>query len=429
MSLPDNLARSLRRPLRLLARPARAAAGRSMTIQSYRGYGTPREVFLMGRVFHQPGGVLRPHRRGLVRDLIDTAWRFLRWGAAGASVTARFGGTDRQTVTDGRGYFRLRMQPAGPPPAGRLWHRMDLETPGPAGTTIRAKGELFIPPESCRFVVISDIDDTVVHTGVANKAMMVYRLFFQPVHSRVAFPGVAALYRALHRGPSGDQLNPMLYVSRGPWSLYEVLDEFFHIHDIPVGPILFLRDWGLTLQRPLPPRAAGHKLDLIRGMLSLYDRLPFVLIGDSGQRDPEIYAQIVREHPGRVRAVYVRNVSRDPRRRRAIEDLAVEVAQAGSSLLLAADSFAMAQHAATHDLISSADLREVLAERTANRVPAGDRPSRAVVQPTRAATREAVQRGDLEEALAQPTRDDAPPSVTVEPEDRAKPEPPAPDSP
>ena len=171
-------------------------------------------------------------------------------------------------------------------------------------------------------MVISDIDDTVMHTGVASKAMMLWRLFMQGAESRVAFPGVAAFLRALHAGASGAEHNPMLYVSRAPWTNYEVLDAFFRLHGIPVGPLLFLREWGLTVQSPLPRRGKGHKLELIRNMLALYRDLPFVLVGDSGQRDPEIYAQVVREHPGRVLAVYVRNVSRDPERVRAIEALA-----------------------------------------------------------------------------------------------------------
>src|SRR3546814_6066391 len=62
--------------------------------------------------------------------------------------------------------------------------------------------------------------------------------------------------------------------------------------------------------------AKDHKLALIRNMLELYDQFPFVLIGDSGQRDPEIYAQVVREHPGRVAAIYIRDVTRNPERDR-----------------------------------------------------------------------------------------------------------------
>jgi phosphatidate phosphatase APP1 len=67
-------------------------------------------------------------------------------------------------------------------------------------------------------VIISDIDDTVMVTGVAHELVMLWRLFARPAASRVPFPGVAAFYRALHAGGTGQEQNPMLYVSRGPWT-------------------------------------------------------------------------------------------------------------------------------------------------------------------------------------------------------------------
>jgi len=420
------LSGGLRRALRLLSRPARADRGRGgVVIQAYRGYGTRREVFLMGRVFRQPGGGPRPAAATLGRDLIDLVRRILRRGVRRAELTARFAGATERVATDRDGYFRLRLCPAEPPPADRLWHRVTLSLAEPHGSDAGAdtRADVFIPPASARCVVISDIDDTVMHTGVANKAMMMWRLFVQGAASRTAFPGVAAFYRALHGGRSGAEQNPMLYVSRGPWSLYEVLEAFFRRHAIPVGPILFLREWGLTLQRPLPPQAKGHKLALVREILSLYDDLPFVLIGDSGQHDPEMYAQVVREHPGRVRAIYIRNVTRAAGRRQEIDSLAEEVAAAGSTLLLAADSFAMARHAADHGLIPPAALDAVLAERAAEAeegapgapgAPARE-PRAAVVEPTPQATRAAVAAGAVDAALEQDTGDDAPPSVAVEP--------------
>ena len=394
----------------LLARPVRATARQGpVIVQPYRGYGSREEIFLIGRVFRQP--VLGAGRRGVARDLVDLLRRFLRWGLAEAALIARFGGTEQRIATDRDGYFRVHMRPARSPPVGRLWHRIELELVEPA--RVMAEGELFVPPAGCRYVVISDIDDTVVQTGVANKLIMLWRLFMQGPRSRAAFPGMAALLRALHEGRSGHEVNPMLYVSRAPWSIYEVLDEFFRLHRIPIGPILFLREWGLTLQNPLPRRAPDHKLELIRNMLALYHDLPFVLIGDSGQRDPEIYAQLVQEHPGRVRAIYVRNVSRDPTRHRAIQDLASQVVGAGSSLLLAADSLAMAEHAVEHGLISPGARARVLAE-------LADEPDRPAADRGAAGdTRHARSAGELLDALGQVSEQAAPRSVALEAERRS----------
>jgi phosphatidate phosphatase APP1 len=390
------LMRGLRRLLHLLARPVRATRAQGpVVLQPYRGYGSLDEVFLIGRAFRQPGG---SSSDGLWGDLRDLMRRFLRRSIADAPLVARFCGAEQRLRTDRDGYFRVHIKPRERPPADRRWHALELELIDPQG--VKATGELFVPPPACRFVVISDVDDTITETGVANKVLMLWRLFMQGADSRTAFPGVAALLRALHRGASGGELNPMLYVSRGPWSIYEVLDAFFNDHRIPIGPVLFLREWGLTWESPRPRRAKGHKLALIRNMLALYDDLPFILIGDSGQRDPEIYAQVVREHPGRVLAIYIRNVSRGPARRRAIEDLAVEVVEAGSSLLLAADSMAMARHAVERGLIAPRALADVLGEKDREGEPECG-PTRELAAPSPGQTEQAVQGGALADALEQ----------------------------
>jgi phosphatidate phosphatase APP1 len=409
----SRLVRALRALLHLLTRPVRATRGQGpIVLQPYRGYGTQAEVFLIGRAFRQPEG---SSADGLWGDLRDLGRRFLRRSIANAPLVARFCGAEQHVRTDRDGYFRVHLEPAERPPEGRRWHAMELELDGHAG--VRASGEIFVPPKACRFVVISDIDDTVTETGVANKAVMMWRLFLQGAEGRIAFPGVAALLRALHLGASGAEMNPMLYVSRGPWSMYEVLDRFFNLHRIPVGPLLFLREWGLTFESPLPRRAKGHKLALIRNMLALYRDLPFVLIGDSGQRDPEIYAQVVREHPGRVLAIYIRNVSREAARRRAIEDLAVQVIEAGSSLLLASDSLAMARHAAGHGLIAPDALAEVAGEKILQDASEA-MPTREVEGPSARQTKEAVRQGALADALEQ--GEGSPANVEVEARDRRR---------
>ncbi len=405
---------ALRELLRRLARPGRGAAGRGgLVVQPYRGYGSAREVFLIGRVFRQrPPRSTSKDRIG--SDLAEIGRRITRRGVADADLAARFGGTQQRVTTDADGYFRVHLHPPHAPPTDRLWHPLQLEllSPRDAGP-VHAEADVFIPPASARFVVVSDIDDTVMLTGVARKLRMLWRLFVEGAESRTAFPGVGSFYQALHEGGSGAEFNPMLYVSRGPWGLYELLVDFFNAHRIPVGPILFLREWGLRPRRPWPRAAHGHKLALIRNILTLYAELPFVLVGDSGQRDPEIYAQVVREHPGRVKAIYIRNVSRDPKRPNAIARLAQEVTAAGSTLLLAADSYAMARHAAEHGLIAPEALSRVLAERQAEGETGPLHPTRHVGgSPDQ--TGAVIDAGVLDKELHGQSGDQAPPNIEVE---------------
>ncbi len=92
-------------------------------------------------------------------------------------------------------------------------------------------------------------------------------------------------------------------------------------------------------------------------MLGLHPHLPFVLIGDSGQHDPEIYAEVVSSHPGRILAVYIRDVRLDPGDRRVeavAEDWAHEV-----PFVLVADSAALARHAAGLGLVAADEVARV----------------------------------------------------------------------
>jgi phosphatidate phosphatase APP1 len=177
--------------------------------------------------------------------------------------------------------------------------------------------------------------------------------------TRLPFPGVAAFYRALERGATGADANPIFYVSSSPWNLYDVIDGFLEAQRIPTGPLL-LRDWDFGR---LTNRHAGHKGTAIREIFDTYPELPFVLVGDSGQEDPEIYTRLVREHPGRVKAVYIRNVTPNVERTERIQALAREVAAAGSTLVLADDTLTVAKHAAMHGWIASDALAEVGGEK------------------------------------------------------------------
>jgi phosphatidate phosphatase APP1 len=315
----------------------------------------------MGRVFRQPGFGASWREDRLRRDIIDLIRRLLRKPIVGARVRIRYKDTNTVVHTDRHGFFRVDME-LGTMPSDVSWHEMELSLDSPADERAATIGEFYTPLSSARYGVISDIDDTVVYTGVANTAMMMWRLFAQGAESRMVFPGVPALYQAFHAGRDGDQGNPLFYVSRAPWSIYQVLVEVFRRNRIPHGPILILREWGMKRGSLLPRRAKDHKRDAIRHILDMYPDMRFVLVGDSGQRDPEVYNRILREHPGRILGIYIRDVSNTPERSEAIDRLAREAREAGCDLILAADNVAMAEHAASEGLIADRAVNAVREE-------------------------------------------------------------------
>jgi phosphatidate phosphatase APP1 len=225
-----------------------------------------------------------------------------------------------------------------------------------------------VPPPSAIYGVISDMDDTVIQSQVTNFLRAARMVLLENARTRLPFPGVAGFYRALAAGPSGRAANPIFYVSSSPWNLYDVISEFLEAQQIPLGPAL-LRDWDLGLS---VLSNAHHKLSQIREILASFPSLPFILIGDSVQEDPEIYSEVVASHPERILAVYIRNLRTHPERQAALQQLARQVAEAGSTLVLADDTLTAASHAAAHGWISPEALPNVREEKRADE-GAGDK--------------------------------------------------------
>ena len=348
-----------------------------LTVTPYRGFGSRREAFLTGRVFREAPLARGIPRRGFVRDLFDVGRRVARRGVAEASVDIRLGDNRVAVTTDRDGYFDARLPLVSSLPRDRAWHRAELWVTAAGEGPVRASVDVFVPASETDLLVISDIDDTVMYTGVADKLRMLYRLFIEQPDQRMAFPGVAALYQALHRGADDRGERPILYVSRGPWVIYEMLETFFQLNRIPVGPILFLREWGISLRHPWPRRAEDHKQQLISRMLATFEGVPCILIGDSGQHDPEVYTRIVEAHPGRIKAIYIRRVEQREDRQRAIQVLCDQLRHTRCDLVLATDSVLIAEHAQAHGFISDHGLAAVRREVTM--VPEGRGPGDAAV--------------------------------------------------
>ena len=154
-------------------------------------------------------------------------------------------------------------------------------------------------------------------------------------------------------------------MSSSPWNLYDLLIDFFRIQGIPKGPIL-LRDLGLSATQLGASSHHEHKLAMIQRVMAVNPQLPFVLIGDSGQQDPEIYSQVVRDNPGRIRAIYIRDVTVQDRRDEAIRELIRTTEAFEVPMLLVSNTVAAAEHAASLGLIDPDTLPEIRADRKAD---------------------------------------------------------------
>lgn len=332
----------------------------------YTGYANDSRLIVRGRVIRARKTTLpEPHTSGW-RNFVALARLMNSAPVSSATVCAHFRSRDHQAVTDREGYFEFKIA------LDRRLERdveIDLRLVAPSaadGQPIVARAAICVPPVSARFGVISDIDDTIVWTHVGNRRRMLWTLVRTNAATRKPLAGVAALYRALHEGTAGDEGNPIFYVSSSPWNLYTPLVDFLRINGVPRGPV-FLKDWGRHTLYEWRDHGT-HKLASIREIMAAFAHLPFILVGDSGEQDPEIYREIVREFPGRIAAIYIRSVSAGPARCAEIGRIADEVRVVGSNLLLVTDSETAAIHEARvgrigHDRLEHVRLDEEVEKR------------------------------------------------------------------
>ena len=341
----------------------------SLRIESYLGYGNDGFLRLSGRILRQ--------QRLPDSSASDSEWRnFLNMSrnwftdeVPHARLEARFREKRFETETDEEGYFYFELPLGNLSTNAMMWYEVDLTLVEPVGDSpVTAKALAQMPARGSEFGVISDIDDTVIHTAATDLLQMAKNTLLGNAHTRVVFNGVSSLYSALSRGADGRGRNPFFYVTSSPWNVYRLLTEIFELRSIPRGT-LFMTDWGIDESKFFTSGHHSHKKAAIRKVLEFYPSLNFILIGDSGQQDPEIYTDILGEFPGRILAVYIRDVTKRSRDR-SVSRLAEKARDSGVDLILTEESLAIAKHACAKGFIRDCDLPAVEGQVRADRAEA-----------------------------------------------------------
>lgn len=335
-------------------------------IRAYRGYGTARELHLRGRVMEANETGFDPHP-SIWRRVRNSIRRVETDEIRGARVRITFRGQTVEAVADDEAFFTCRIQLDEPVDPG--WHKVELEVVESMASadTGSVDEEVMVPSPDAEFMVLSDLDDTVLRSGADHKLSLARTFLMNDARTRIPFEGVVEFYRALAAGSDGEQQNPFVYLSRSPWNFYEMFVGFMDHLGFPRGPVI-LRDYGL--RGMLGDDDHPYKEQAVRRFFRLYPDMPFVLLGDSGQEDPEIYRDIAMEDPHRVRAIFIRDVT-TPERDREVREIAAQLHEMGVPMILAEDSEAAAEKAAELGLIMEDRLPAIEAERASEADPEG----------------------------------------------------------
>jgi phosphatidate phosphatase APP1 len=224
----------------------------------------------------------------------------------GITVRCEGYGQVLETQSDEEGYFTFEFACTTPLSLHTAWEQVTVSTPGRQAQQASIAVPIMAPGTDNHWGIISDIDDTVVETGATDFVKNWRRVLAERPQERLAVPGASSLYRMIARNHEAPA-RPFFYVSSSPWNLYGFIAEFMELNQIPHGP-MFLKDYGIDAQQFIRKSHDAHKLAAIETVLAFYPEMRFLLIGDNGQRDVSVYAQVVRDFRQRVAAVFIRDV-------------------------------------------------------------------------------------------------------------------------
>jgi len=306
----------------------------SLTVVPYIGHGTTTRAHVRARVVLQRQGATRS---GPLAALLTNLAHYLTAEVAGESVTVEMAGQVVRVVADQEGYADATLDLPG---LSAGWHPVTFRLDGQARGV---EGRVLVVDPAARIGVVSDIDDTIIHTGLTRLVEAVRTSLFVAEEARVPIAGAAELYQALVQNDAGRA--PVFYVSTGAWNLHAVLERFLSRHNFPTGPLL-MTDWGPGWSWLFREGSMIFKSRVITALIDEHPQLRWVLVGDSGQHDPEAYAAVIRARPDRVHAAYIREAPPQlPTRTARVHELAAEARSVGVPMVLLRDSVVAAEHA------------------------------------------------------------------------------------
>ena len=272
-------------------------------------FGNEETVFVKGRAIEAYRQSKPSPRKNPFVNILATIRRYAGNSVVDAKVEVTYQEVTQTVTSDSEGVFEVIFQNIDPK-IGNDEHVV-FRFVNEDGLVPEARENLVKVlryPSDHPLGIISDIDDTVLISHATQIGKKFWLSISKNAYTRRPFPGVSELYAMLtNRGE-----NPVFYVSSSDWSLNDLIRDFLEYRNLPLGPLL-LKDLHINLRNVWKSGGGSHlhKESKIQMLMDLYPEMQFVLIGDSGQHDPEIYASLIQRNPGRVQTVYIRQIKGD----------------------------------------------------------------------------------------------------------------------
>ena len=277
-------------------------------IMPYGGYANETSLHAQARVLEDEG--IEKHVSNSFKDnIVRSLKSFETDEIKGAKVKVSWQGDSAELISDSEGYIYLNSDHGLElNHKGTLWIPVTFELLKNEEVTHSITSSVMKPAPDAEFGVITDMDETLIHTGLESilRWKVIINTFFKHSHDRLPLENAQQLCLALCGGSTGFKENPIFYLSNSPWNLYEYLTAFLEKFNFPKGTLL-LRDIGL-FNKKKKSLIERNKFVKISHILETYPKLNFILIGDAVDHDPEIYVKIARKYPERILSIYIRVV-------------------------------------------------------------------------------------------------------------------------
>lgn len=281
----------------------------SITVVPYKGFGKQGSVYISGHAFRGYG--IRPPERGsVVKNFIQMVKRYSLKPMPNLPLNVHLFNKQFEVITDEKGFFRGTFEIDSIEP-GTFDYTVSLQEQS-AGF----KSQVHIYTEQ-DIGVMSDIDDTILLSHVNQKYKMLWLLVAKNALTRNPVPQINGIFKAIKNYNQQVLPKDFFYVSNSEWNLHDFLADFFQENKLPNGVFMLqrfkhsFRDAVFT-----PQKKDDHKFESIRFILDFFNKKKFILLGDNGQRDLEIYAAICKHYASRIKAVIIRDIGKRKYRRK-----------------------------------------------------------------------------------------------------------------
>ncbi len=269
------------------------------TIHIYHCYGNDETLIVEGRVLdprefkeaHEKDNIFVNLRRKLGQIFNDER--------KNVNVTLQVEEQTFQTQSDDEGYFEFALTF----PPHTLKPHQPIELYLTKEPQVKSTCRAYILSDQKQTGIISDFDDTVIVSNVTNKLKLAYELLLKNYKQREVVDGMAERYKKiLEKSPD----KPLFFITGSPKQFNEAIHKFLDYHHFPKRTLITKKIHGDDAYSVF--KQHSYKSEQIETILKLYPQIEWVLFGDSGEQDREIYLDIAKKYPGQIKEIYIRDV-------------------------------------------------------------------------------------------------------------------------